>query len=88
MTTAVMSPPDVKTLATDAIKDAVHASNDALKTVRRRAEALADKRHDVIHQIRRSPVKAVGIAFGAGTLVGVVAMMAMRCAGSKQESRS
>jgi hypothetical protein len=38
-----------------------------------------DHQYDLIHQIRRLPLKAIGIMFGAGVLIGVVGGMA--CAG-------
>jgi ElaB/YqjD/DUF883 family membrane-anchored ribosome-binding protein len=55
-----------------AIDDAVHASKQAIKTVKRRAQDVADLHDEIVHLVRREPVKAVAVAFGAGILVGVV----------------
>ncbi|HEV8348549.1 MAG TPA: hypothetical protein VGQ16_18365 [Vicinamibacterales bacterium] len=62
----------VKSLASDAIDDAVHASKQAIKTVKRRTQDVADLHDEIVHLVRREPVKAVAVAFGAGILVGVV----------------
>lgn len=62
----------VKSLAADAIEEAVHASKQTIKTARRRVQDLADRRHELAHQVRREPLKAIGIAFGAGLLLGTV----------------
>jgi ElaB/YqjD/DUF883 family membrane-anchored ribosome-binding protein len=62
----------IKSLATDAAADAVRATNQAIKTATRRVQELADRRYEVAHRIRQQPFKAVGLAFGAGVLLGVV----------------
>jgi ElaB/YqjD/DUF883 family membrane-anchored ribosome-binding protein len=78
----------VKSLAADAVEDAVHATNQAVKTAKRRFQDLADRRYEVAHRIRQEPFKAVGVAFGAGVLLSAVAMLvyrvAARCAEEKQ----
>jgi hypothetical protein len=48
-------------------------ADDALRVARHRALDLLDRRYDLIHQIRREPIKAVGYVFGAGVLVGAIA---------------
>jgi ElaB/YqjD/DUF883 family membrane-anchored ribosome-binding protein len=62
-----------KTLAEDALDNAAHATTQTMKTWKRRMQALADRRYDFEHQVRREPFKSVGIALGAGILVGAVA---------------
>jgi ElaB/YqjD/DUF883 family membrane-anchored ribosome-binding protein len=63
----------VKSLAADALDDAVHATKQTIKTVKRRVQNFADLRYELAHQVRREPFKSVGIAFGAGILFGAVA---------------
>jgi ElaB/YqjD/DUF883 family membrane-anchored ribosome-binding protein len=70
----------IKSLATDAVEDVVHATNQAIKTARRRVQELADRRYEVAHRIRQEPFKAIGIVFGAGVLLGV-ATAVMSCVG-------
>ncbi len=62
----------VKSLAADALDEAVHASKQTIKTARRRVQELADRRYEFAHQVRREPLKAIGIAFGAGMLLSAV----------------
>lgn len=62
----------VKSLATDAIDEATHASKQAFKTVRRQAQSLVDRRYDIEHKVRREPLRAIGITFGAGMILGVI----------------
>jgi len=72
----------IKSLATDAVEDAVHATNQAIKTAKRRVHDLAYRRYEVAHRIRQEPFKAIGMAFGAGVLVSAVTMLAFRAVGS------
>ena len=70
----------VKSLAADAVDEAVHASKQACKTVRRQAQGLVDMRYDVEHQIRREPLKAMGLTFGVGMILGVATgLVCHRC---------
>jgi ElaB/YqjD/DUF883 family membrane-anchored ribosome-binding protein len=59
----------IKTLATDAVEDRVHATRRAIT---RRMRNLEDMRDTAVHGIKRSPTRAIGMAFGAGILLGVV----------------
>jgi len=68
----------IKSLATDAVEDAVHATNQAIKTAKRRVQDLADRRYEVAHRIRQEPFKAIGIAFGVGALLGAVTAVVYR----------
>jgi len=69
----------LQTVAQDAIEDGVYAAKRALKTVRRRVEDLGDIKENVVHRMRREPVKAAGIALGIGVALGVgVAWFATR----------
>lgn len=71
----------IKSLTADAVDDAVHATNQAIKTAKRRIQDLADRRYEVAHRIRQEPFKAIGIAFGAGLLLSAVTVVAYRAAG-------
>jgi hypothetical protein len=53
--------------------DSLNASKEAIKTAKRRAQDVLDRRYDVIHRVRRDPVKALALVFGAGIAVGAVA---------------
>jgi len=61
----------VASMAKDAGEDGVHAAKRLVKHVRRTAESLEDVRDDAAYYVRRQPFKAVGIAAGAGLLLGV-----------------
>jgi ElaB/YqjD/DUF883 family membrane-anchored ribosome-binding protein len=67
-----------KSLAADALVEAGHAARQTVKTVKRRLQDLTDRRHEVAHQVRREPFKAIGIAFGAGVLLGAVTAVVYR----------
>lgn len=54
-----------------------------MNDVRHRAFDLIDRRYDLIHQIRREPMKAMGIVFGAGVLLGAIAGLACTARGRK-----
>jgi ElaB/YqjD/DUF883 family membrane-anchored ribosome-binding protein len=79
----------VKSLAADALDDAVHASKRTIKIVKRRVHDLADRRYELAHTVRREPFKAVGLAFGAGILLGAVtaAVCATACRAPKEKLR-
>jgi ElaB/YqjD/DUF883 family membrane-anchored ribosome-binding protein len=62
----------VKSMATDAVEEAMHATNHAIKSAKRQIQELADRRYEVAHRIRQEPLKAIGMAFGAGILLGAV----------------
>ena len=77
----------VKTLASDALDDAVYASKQMSKGLKRRMQDLADRRHELAHQVRREPFKAIGLAFGTGILLGAVtgAVCATACRAPKEK---
>lgn len=56
-----------KTLASDAVEDGVHAAKRAMT---HGVHDLEDLRDSATHRIRRAPLMAVGLAFGAGLLLG------------------
>ncbi|HZR25368.1 MAG TPA: hypothetical protein VFA59_17360 [Vicinamibacterales bacterium] len=58
-------------------------ADTSLRAIRHRALDVFDRRYDLIHQIRREPVKAIGIVFGAGLLVGAAVSFACSVLGRK-----
>jgi ElaB/YqjD/DUF883 family membrane-anchored ribosome-binding protein len=56
-------------LASDAVDDGVHA---AKRAVTRGVRDLADARDTAEYRIKRAPFAAVGLAFGAGVLLGAI----------------
>jgi ElaB/YqjD/DUF883 family membrane-anchored ribosome-binding protein len=60
------------TAASDAVEDGVHAAKRAFKAAQRGLENAADLRDEAAYRVKREPLKAVGLAFGAGLLMGVV----------------
>lgn len=60
------------------IGEAVDQVERVIKTARKRAEDLDDLRYEFVHRVRRSPIAAVSLAFGAGVLIGVVAGVASK----------
>jgi ElaB/YqjD/DUF883 family membrane-anchored ribosome-binding protein len=60
-------------MARDAGEEGVHAAKRAFRRVRRQGlEALEDFREDAAHYVKRKPFTAIGIAVGAGVLIGAV----------------
>ena len=59
----------LKTLASDAVEDGVHA---AKRAITHGVHDLEDLRDSATHRIRRAPLMAVCLAFGAGLLLGAV----------------
>jgi ElaB/YqjD/DUF883 family membrane-anchored ribosome-binding protein len=58
----------LKTLASDAVEDAVHASRRA---ARHGIQNLEDLRDSAAYAIKRAPLVTVGLAFAAGIVLGV-----------------
>jgi len=58
----------LKTLATDAMEDGVHA---AKRAITRRMHDLDDLRESAAYRVKRAPLLAVGLAAAGGVLVGV-----------------
>ena len=56
-------------LATDAVENGVHTAKRALN---RGIENAGDLRDTAVYRVKRNPLKAVGLAFGAGLLLGAV----------------
>ncbi len=55
----------------------IAASVSACDEVRTKALQFIDRRYELIHQIRREPVKSIGLAFSAGLVVGLMAALAI-----------
>lgn len=80
----------------EAVRDAIRPEPEGLgdvaarasRVVRRRMADAADLRDEAIYRIKRQPVKAVALAFGAGALVGVVLRhFASSCRGARMEAK-
>lgn len=70
----------VRDMATDAVEEGVRAAKRAFKTAKRGIESAADLRDEAAYRVKREPFKAVGLAFGAGLLLGVVGLwVGQRC---------
>ena len=61
----------LKSLATDAVEDGVHATKRAITSVKRGVEELADLKDEAVHRVKRQPLRALGIALGVGLVVGL-----------------
>jgi ElaB/YqjD/DUF883 family membrane-anchored ribosome-binding protein len=61
----------MKSMARDAGEEGVHAAKRAMRRAQRGLERLADLKFEAAHRVRREPFKAVGIAAGAGVLIGI-----------------
>jgi ElaB/YqjD/DUF883 family membrane-anchored ribosome-binding protein len=61
----------VTSVAKDAGEEGVHAAKRLLKRARRTAENLEDMKDYASYQMKRQPFKAVGLAVGAGLVLGV-----------------
>jgi ElaB/YqjD/DUF883 family membrane-anchored ribosome-binding protein len=78
----------VKSLAADALDDAVYASKQMSKSLKRRMQNVSDWRYELAHQVRREPFKALGLAFGTGILLGAVtAAVCVNVCGAPKEQR-
>lgn len=61
----------MKSMARDAGEEGVHAARRVMRRVRHGVERLEDLRDETAHRVKREPFKAIGIAAGAGLLMGV-----------------
>lgn len=59
----------LKTLAADALEDRMHA---AKRTITRTVRDLEDLRDSAAGRVRKAPLTSVGLALGAGILLGAV----------------
>lgn len=60
---------ELTNLASDTVEDGVHA---ARRAINRGIENAAELRETAVYRVKRNPLKAVGLAFGAGVLLGAV----------------
>jgi len=65
----------LKTVAADAVEDAVYA---AQRTITRERQRALDVRDELTYRVKREPVKAMALVFGAGTVLGAVLGLAGR----------
>ena len=61
----------LKSLASDAVEDGVHAAKRAITSVKRGVEELADLKDEAVHRVKRQHLRALSIALGVGLVVGV-----------------
>ena len=61
----------LKSLASDAVEDGVHAAKRAITSVKRGVEKLADLKDEAVHRVKRQPLRALSIALGVGLVAGV-----------------
>ena len=61
----------LRSLATDAVEDGVHAAKRAIKSVKRGVQELGDLKDEAAYRVKRQPLKAIGIAVGVGFLAGM-----------------
>ena len=61
----------LKSLASDALEDGVHAAKRAIKSVKRGVEELGDLKDEAAYRVKRQPFKAVAIAAGVGLVLGM-----------------
>jgi len=76
------------TAATDAVEDGVRAAKRAFKTAQHGLRNAADLRDAAAYRVKREPLKAVGLAFGAGLLMGVVGAWVGRRAITSTDTRN
>ena len=60
----------LKSVASDALEDGLYTARRAVKTT---ARDLADVRDEVSYRIKKAPMQAVAVAFGAGLCVALAA---------------
>jgi ElaB/YqjD/DUF883 family membrane-anchored ribosome-binding protein len=73
----------LKTLAADAVEDGLHTARRTVKKARQRA---LDTRDDLTYRIKRQPLMAVAIAFGAGALAGLIVGWVRPCARANEQN--
>ena len=59
----------LKTLATDAVEDGVHA---ARRAVTRGAREIEDLRDAAAYRVKKAPLASIALAAGVGMLLGIV----------------
>jgi ElaB/YqjD/DUF883 family membrane-anchored ribosome-binding protein len=74
----------LKSIAADAVEDGVHAAKRTYKIAVRRFEDVSDQ---AATRIRRQPFKALGVALGAGLLVGAAGGWLMRTLAARSARR-
>jgi ElaB/YqjD/DUF883 family membrane-anchored ribosome-binding protein len=60
----------LKTLVADTVEDTAYQARRAARSARHHVE---DMQENVAHRVRRHPIAGVGLALGAGLLLGAVA---------------
>jgi ElaB/YqjD/DUF883 family membrane-anchored ribosome-binding protein len=78
----------MKSMARDAGEEGVYAAKRVVRRAQRSVERLHDLKDEAAYRVKREPFKAVGVAAGAGLLIGVVAGWMLRRAGRKRACKS
>lgn len=63
----------LKTVAADAVEDAVHS---AKRTIKQARQGALDARDELTYRVKREPLKAAALMFAAGAVVGAVLVLA------------
>jgi ElaB/YqjD/DUF883 family membrane-anchored ribosome-binding protein len=58
--------------AADAYRQVTHAVHEAKHAIRDGIENAADLRDTAVYRVKRNPLKAIGLAFGVGLVLGAV----------------
>jgi len=66
----------LKTVATDAVEDSLHAARRAVVRGVHKMEDLAD---EAAHRVRKAPLASIAVAGGVGLLLGLVFGYVARC---------
>jgi ElaB/YqjD/DUF883 family membrane-anchored ribosome-binding protein len=61
----------MKSMARDAGEEGVYAAKRLVRRVRHGVERLQDFRNEAAYRVKREPLKALGIAAGAGLAIGL-----------------
>jgi ElaB/YqjD/DUF883 family membrane-anchored ribosome-binding protein len=58
----------LKTLASDAVEDGLHAAH---RSIRQARQTAMDARDELTYRVKREPLNALAIVFGLGAVIGL-----------------
>lgn len=76
----------LKSIAGDAVDDAVYAAGRAFKNARRRVNAISDFKDELALRIKRQPMRSMALAAAVGLVLGVVAASLCRLGARRGEN--